>query len=311
VAQTQPSERLLAATAARRYFLYEESKQDIADALGISRFKVARLIDQARADGLVRITVAWPGEVDEDRSARLSAHLGVTVRVAASIPDQPEQSVIGAVTTDAVRIALPVGGTIGISWGHAVRSFVEAAERLPAANIVQLIGGLDAAAGDMSGDALTRVLAESIGSRPYVLQAPLAVQSPAVARALSAEPNVRATLDLFADVDVAVVGVGAWPPETLNALLTSPERRTLQRAGALADVCGHVVNADGELITSDFDQRLVAISVEQLKAVPNVIAVASGQHKVPAIAAACASGMVDGLVTDEITADGLLSYADV
>jgi len=43
--------------AARRYFLDGASKIEIAQELGISRFRVARLLDAALRDGIVRIEI--------------------------------------------------------------------------------------------------------------------------------------------------------------------------------------------------------------------------------------------------------------
>ena len=57
-----PAALVLTATVARRYYLDGISKSDIAAELDLSRFKVARLLDQARASGLVRIELDYRGE---------------------------------------------------------------------------------------------------------------------------------------------------------------------------------------------------------------------------------------------------------
>ena len=68
---------VLAATVARRYFLEDRTKVQIAAELSLSRFKVARLIDLARSSGIVRITIATPGAVDTELSVLLREHLGL------------------------------------------------------------------------------------------------------------------------------------------------------------------------------------------------------------------------------------------
>src|ERR1700739_3331505 len=57
----RPSEVVLAARVARQFYIEGVSKVDIADQLGISRFRVARLLDSARESGLVRIEIGLPG----------------------------------------------------------------------------------------------------------------------------------------------------------------------------------------------------------------------------------------------------------
>src|SRR5438034_9111630 len=57
----RPSEIVLAARVARQFYLEGVSKLDIADRLGISRFRVARLLDSAREAGMVRIEIGLAG----------------------------------------------------------------------------------------------------------------------------------------------------------------------------------------------------------------------------------------------------------
>jgi DNA-binding transcriptional regulator LsrR (DeoR family) len=45
----RPAQLILIASVARRYYLEGRSKVEIAEELGLSRFKVARLLDTARA----------------------------------------------------------------------------------------------------------------------------------------------------------------------------------------------------------------------------------------------------------------------
>ena len=55
---------MLTASVARRYYLDGRSKIEIAEEFSLSRFKVARLLDDARSSGLVRIEIGHPGVVD-------------------------------------------------------------------------------------------------------------------------------------------------------------------------------------------------------------------------------------------------------
>src|SRR5260370_21746111 len=70
-----PAASVLAATVARRYYLEGASKREIAQELGLSRFKVARVLDHARSSGLVRIELHYEGEIDLDLSVRLASPL--------------------------------------------------------------------------------------------------------------------------------------------------------------------------------------------------------------------------------------------
>src|SRR5260221_5821583 len=67
----RPLQRIQATTVARRYFVERQTKIQIAEDLGISRFKVARLIDEAVEAGLVRFQIHETGEVDSQLLDRL------------------------------------------------------------------------------------------------------------------------------------------------------------------------------------------------------------------------------------------------
>jgi len=69
------------------------------------------------------------------------------------------------------------------------------------------------------------------------------------------------------------------------------------------------VQAGGEALAHEVNRRLVGLSLDDLRAIPNVILAAGGAHKVPVIHAALRAGFVDTLVTDEATAQAVLASA--
>ena len=66
-----PAELVLAASVARRYYMDGLSKTEIADEYQLSRFKIARLLETARSQGLVRIEISHPGTIDVELSVLL------------------------------------------------------------------------------------------------------------------------------------------------------------------------------------------------------------------------------------------------
>src|SRR3954447_21318131 len=82
-----PAQLVLRASIARRYYLDGKSKIEIADEFGLSRFKVARLLEAARASGLVRIEIRHEGEIDVDLSVRLQERFGLKHSIVMDTPD--------------------------------------------------------------------------------------------------------------------------------------------------------------------------------------------------------------------------------
>ena len=87
------------AEVARLYYVRDLTQQDIAERLGVSRFKVLRLLEQARAEGVVRFEIDDPAGVDDDLSRALEERYGLSTALvvdgvataAASLLPRPAQ----------------------------------------------------------------------------------------------------------------------------------------------------------------------------------------------------------------------------
>jgi len=139
---------------------------------------------------------------------------------------------------------------------------------------------------------------------------PLLVDSPEMAAALRNDPHVHKTIAMFDRLTKAVVGIGAWTASgsTVRSALPAELAAALDAAGAVADICSNVLDASGrEIRAGGLPGRLIAISPDQLRAVPDVVAIAGGAPKAPAILAALRSGLIHQLITDEEAARLLLA----
>jgi len=296
---------------ARRYFIDDKQKNEIAEEFGISRFKVARLLEEARASGIVRIYVDMPSEVDLPLGEQVARKFGIRRVIAVrTLDDDPTlvASVTGAAAAQYLSSSVGSGDVLGISWGHSLTYTVDAVTQLASTDIVQLVGGLGAGELDISGVELVRRLSEKTGGQAFPLHAPLLVRTPAMARELRDDPSLRAAIGRFSSLTVAAVGVGSWvpPKSTLYREFTEIEREELLASGATADICAIVLDHDGNPIVAEALDRAVGITAEELRRVPEVIAIAGGREKTEAIVASLKSGIINTLVTDSLTASRLL-----
>jgi DNA-binding transcriptional regulator LsrR (DeoR family) len=307
---TQMSETATRAHAARLFYLRGLSKQQIAGRLGVSRFKVARMLEQAREDGLVRIEVRDEVPVDDALGLRLEQAFGLEPAVVVRSGDD-----LASAGGAWVRALVPTGAVVGTAWGSTLRAVVDAVP--PAAptgaEVVQLGGALAGlAAGDGPAEVAWR-LAERLGGRAHPLPAP-AVTAGGLARdELLANVAVRPGLRLLSRLDVALVGIGSLAGDGRSSLLRSrsipaAELRTLRRAGAVGDLVVHAFDAQGRFVESELAARAVAASVAQLRRC-RVLAVAGGRDKGHAVLGALRTGVIDVLVTDSVTARAVLRAA--
>jgi DNA-binding transcriptional regulator LsrR (DeoR family) len=311
--QTDRTDLVTTVLAARRYFLDGATKSEIAFELGVSRFKIARLLDAAVRDGIVRIEIDSVPEVDEVLSRELAVAHGIRSAVVVRTLDGPaefQRSQLGRVSATVLAETLDDDDVLGLSWGRTLHAMVGHLPNLAACTVVQIVGSVPSLELNVNSLELVRRVAERAGGPVYPLHVPLIVESAAVAAALRNDPHVARTLALFPRVTRAIVGIGAWAPggSTVRASLSDPDAATLDAAGAIADVCSIVLGEDGrEVRAAGLPERCIGMNIDELRAVPDVVAVSAGSSKVEPIRAALRSGLIHHLVTDEETARLLLA----
>ncbi len=299
--------------AARRYFLDGASKSEIAVELGISRFKVARLLDDAVRDGVVRIEIDPHPEIDLALSEDLARAHGIRSAVVVRTIEGPEEfrrAQLGRACAALLAETLEATDVLGISWGRTLHAMVGHLPKLPACTVVQMVGSVPTLELDVNSLELVRRFAERATGRVYPLHVPLIVDTSATAATLRRDPHVTRTVAMFDGLTKAVVGIGAWTPggSTVRAALDDADAGITDRAGGVADVCSIVLDADGhEVRAAGLPDRCIAIRSDQLRRVPDVLAIAGGADKVPAIRAALRSGLIHRLVTNEEAACLLLA----
>ena len=303
----------LAVAVARRHYEQRQAKTDIAEALGISRFKVARLLDLAHEAGVVRIEIVEPddrdGRLAEELRARFSLEHALVAPVSSAALDVRAE--LGRAAAGLLSRLLRPDDVLGLPWSRAVHDMVYALESLPPVEIVQLSGALAGISEDSSSVDLVRRAGRLSGGGRRVFFAPLVMPDAAAAEAVRRDPAVRATLEAVDQVSVAVVGVGAWAQgqSTIYDAVDEDCRRRVSDAGVVGEAVGACFDAHGHLVRTCLSERLIALSAEQLRAIDRVVAVAHGPGKVEALRAAMSGGLVNGLVTTYDTAQALLDPA--
>jgi DNA-binding transcriptional regulator LsrR (DeoR family) len=306
-----PAHLVLLASIARRHYLDGRSKIEIAEEFGLSRFKVARLLDAARDSGLVRIEIRHEGVIDVDLSAQLQDRFGLLHTVVVDTPDDDAAHLrqqLGRAAAELLGEVITPHDVLGLAWARSVSEMAGALPPLPAVPVVQLTGALSQQDGDHSSIDLVRDVARAVGGPAYVFYAPFIVADAATARALRQQPEVARAFDQLPRVTKAVAGVGFWGPgeSTLYDAADERDREDLCRLGVCADISGVFVAADGSPVEAGLTERMISIDARQMRSIPEVIGIAYGLAKVPAVRAALAGGLLDGVVTHRALAQALL-----
>lgn len=298
--------------AAWLYHVQGERQEDIAEALGLSRATVINYLKRAREMGAVTISVPAGLFRDDVFARRLEQAFGLQmVWIIPDDGDAPSVNFSQAAGMVLLELVKP-NSLMGLAWGETIYDLVEALPitEVPGLSIVQMCGNLGASF-QYRPDYCTLEMARRLWAFGENLYAPLVLSSQALATALRAEPTVRQQLERLADCDLALFSVGSCAPEShvvKSGAVSADELARLMADGAVAQVNARMVDADGREIDCDYNRRLVAMELEDLRRIPKRLCVVSTMEKLTALRAAIAGGFVSHLVVTRSLAKALAPH---
>jgi len=299
------------------YYYFEGLTQaEIAQRLNLSRVRVNRLLAQCREEGLVQIRINSKLTSCIARERALERCFGLREAVVVPSPMEPADisTVLGAAAGAYISDELHDNQSVGIGWGRTLRQSLRAVRRRPlkGLSVVGLLGGLTRASAINTYETATR-FADLFDADCYYLAAPAFTDTPESRDLLLQQEVLREVMDKARSVDLALLSVGECSAEsTISRLgLIRPEEvAALQAAGAVGDLLGHYLDADGRVIDHELNRRVMALDPRELSRVGKTVLVSGGPEKLPAVHAVLVGGYIDVLITDEATARTLLARRD-
>jgi DNA-binding transcriptional regulator LsrR (DeoR family) len=295
------------------------SHVEIGKRLGLSRFQIARLLRRGRDEGYVVIKIleptGWHSELERVLEERYRLDVAVVIDDDGHSSAEMRRRVADAAGRLLIDVAAD-GMALGISLGQTMQDLVEQLpHRIPrTTTVVQMIGSTPHGDSRNEAPVLASELASRFGTRPFLMYAPALVGAANVRGALLGEASIHATFEQFRALDVAFVGIGSIAEADSSRLVyggalerTDVER--LRARGAVGDVLAFLFDADGAVVESGLEDRILAIGFDDFRRIPRRIGVAAGIEKTAAIGAALRGGFVNTLVTDSTVAARLCDQA--
>ncbi|MBI2914664.1 MAG: sugar-binding transcriptional regulator [Firmicutes bacterium] len=293
------------------YYQHGLTQQEIAASLGTSKMTVSRLLQEARDSGIVQIKLNIPFESKPGLARELAARWKLRdAFVVRNLGGEALIPFIGRACAFHLDFAIKDGDVIGVAWGNTLAATVRNLSdiRRPNATVVQLLGGLGEVVEDNPFN-IVQAMCDRLGAKGRYFNAPAIAPTSQARRTLMESAVAVEVQELWRRCNVAVVGIGTVSDDATLArtgLVSGNDLRSVRREGAVGDVMGHYVGSHGKEVDTDLRDRLVGISLSQLRSIENVVAVAGGPEKVEAMKAVLESGCVKTLVTDEETALSLV-----
>lgn len=307
----------LAAKVAWLYFVGNHTQQEIAETLNVSRPTVQRLIASATESGFVQVRISRPTHECMEVAEQLCKRFKLTQCDVAPTEPGSEAGTLRAIAVTGAAVmerylSHPGLAVLAMGSGRTIKAVVdEVAETpLPQLKILSLAGAIALDGAFNRYDCGLR-LADRTSGKHYLLPMPVIAPTIADRDAWNAHRLHKVLDDLYEQAEAAFIGIGTIAPGSPlleDGFLSEEELLDLIRLGAVGEILGWPLDAQGKLIASPLTDRVTSPRLAKLAMRP-VIAFAAGRRKVPAILAALRGGWLRGLVTDVETAQLILQSA--
>ena len=303
---------------AQMYYVESRRQPEISQALHIPQARISRLLARARTENIVRITIAPPPGVFAELETALRLRYRLENVIVAESTSDTDDAVIAAIGDAAAHFfetTVADDEVIGMSsWSASLLRMVGSItpiKRVRASKVVQILGGIGSPLVQSHAQHLVTRMAQLTGAEAQFLSAPGVTGSPESRAVLLKDPFVAETLNCFPSVTMALIGIGCVTPSKMLAnsgnAFTRKELDELAAQGAVGDMGLRFFDQAGLPVVTPLNDRVIGITLEQVRAARRVVAVAGGPRKTAAIHGALSGGYIDVLITDYETAERLLA----
>lgn len=307
------NELRLIARVAQMYHIEGRRQAEIAETLRMSQATVSRMLKRAEQEDIVRTTVIPPPGTFADLELALRDRYGLNEAIVVDCSEDRDGAImarIGEAAAHFLEVTLQTDEVIGVSsWSQTILRMVDNIHPMKATKakfIVQLLGGMGEPAAQTHATQLIARFAKLTGGEARLLLVQGITSSREAKLVMLSDPMVRGTMDLFGRLSLAVIGIGAVEPSELLSrsgnVFSRQELALLNEAGAVGEISFRFFDQEGRLVDTPLNERVLGVTLDDLRKADRVIALAGGEAKTAAIAGALKLGLIDVLVTDKFTA---------
>ncbi|MCL6087487.1 MAG: hypothetical protein M1475_03665 [Actinobacteria bacterium] len=298
---------------ARLYYIENYLQKDIAKKLSLSRVAVSRLLSKARAQKIVEIKI---NKIDGDyQDLELEIEKNFKINECVVVPNYDNDINIFKEIADLLSSILDRivanGDYIGVSWGTSLGVISEHlnVEKKENIKVIPIIGGLGGIDKGINSNTIAKNFADSFGGISYVINCPAVLESVENKKLLENDVNTNQIFKLSEKIDIAIVGASDLGPESSLYKFSNYSQKDfdyLTGLGVVGVVNLGSIDKNGNHVPNIIDERTIALPIDKLKKIKNVILIAIGMRKKDVIKAALKSKLIKVFLTDEKTAEAIL-----
>lgn len=315
---TTIKERQLMEKVSKLYYLEGWTQNQICTKVDLSRPIVSKLLKQAREKNIVEIHIKDETVHTVELERLLEKQYALTEAIVVSDSDEfpgATRRAVGEAASAYLRNKLPNIQTLGVSWGKTIRTMVERFQGVEQSHVhlVPLIGGMGQSHVEYHSNQLAFQLARKLNASSSYVYAPAFADNKEMKAQLIKSKDVTAIIKEGEKIDFAIVGVGSVTRETTGiemGYMNETDIQSLEASGAKGDLNSWFFDDDGNEVNHPINDRIIGANLDRIREIPEVMALAEGEHKVSSLHTALRAGLVNSLVTDERTAASLVKGFD-
>ncbi|MEM6464273.1 MAG: sugar-binding transcriptional regulator [Pseudomonadota bacterium] len=302
-----------AARAGWLYYVVGDTQDEIARKLGVSRQSAQRLVSLAVSEQLIKFRLDHPIARCMELSGSLREVFGL--RMCEIVPSDPAApfSIAGIAQAGATEMEKYLRSeqpqVMAFGTGRALRACVEQLRPMecPHHTAISLLGNMMLDGSATAYNVIIR-FAERVKCRHFPMPLPPLARTAQERELFQRQEPVRNILDIATKADVTFVGIGEIgeaAPMLVDGFITHDEMRALTAAGAVGEITSWVFDEKGDLLQGLTNERVTGAPLHQDPAHLRC-GIAAGRAKVQAMRAAMKGRLINGLITNEATAEQLL-----
>jgi DNA-binding transcriptional regulator LsrR (DeoR family) len=298
------------------WYYYEQgmTQQEIGKRLGFSRTKIVRLLAAAREKGIVQIQLvgSYKSCLEKEESLKKRYDLKDAIVIPTGRDFKSTKTSVGKACALYLGKILQRGDVLGVAWGttlYEVGRFLEMSGDMQL-KVVQLMGGLNTS-DSFNPQEIVRQIASSLGAKGVWLNTPAIVASAEIKRALLSDDGVQEAMQQAKYCHKALLGIGdisSTASLLVSRALDDGDMEDLISNGAVGDIMGWFFDIQGNVVETNVKNRVLSVPLDELPGIPVRIGVASGEKKVAPFVGALRGGHINVIITDEVTAEGILAH---
>jgi DNA-binding transcriptional regulator LsrR (DeoR family) len=303
---------------AKQYYYEGKTQDEISQSHNLSRTKIGRMLRQARDLGLVTIRINLSPIEFFNLERELKSRFNIQhALIAVDHEDEDLQRVaVAQLVSDHLVEKLADGMTVSVGMGRNLGAVTAqlGGQNSRDCTFVSSIGGSLRAGEGLNSDHIARRFAAAFNGRSETLYAPAYVSNPKLRELLLKDETVQQTLNRARRADIALIGIGDFSESSYLVKMGWYSAMEISRArmnGTVADISGYdFLDIKGQPSAPELQHRVIGLSHEDFRRIPNVIAVASEHNKALSLLGSLRSGIIKTLATSVSNARAIIEIDD-